>query len=230
MQYGENLDSGKTSRLTLFLFQTQAHHNKLYFVVFEKTCKVFLASLNIISITFSELAQQNSLLDWVCLCLSTCVCYCQQCRALAAQTGAPEGLLTFKSHLCIYTWKLKMFLQTGKTVLKTDDLCLCPFPPQTSVQCVSCGCSGTHGGRVPLSSSGISTGKKRVNGSCFPQSHCSPGKGKSSFSHLLLGSQSRAETDPTVHWCFHPFSFCLCVAYSMTQIKLIKQKEQAQFL
>lgn len=114
MQYGKDLDSGKTSRLMLFLFQTQAYNNKLYFVVFEKTWNVFLASLNIISITFSGLAQQSNLLDWVCL--STCVCYCQQCRALAAQTGAPEGLLTFKSHLCIYTWKLKTFLQTGKTV------------------------------------------------------------------------------------------------------------------
>lgn len=65
MQYGKSLDSGKTSRLTLFLFQTQAYHNKLYFVVFEKTWKMFLASLSIISVTFSGLAQQNNLLDWV---------------------------------------------------------------------------------------------------------------------------------------------------------------------
>lgn len=133
MQYGKNLDSRKTSKLMLFLFQTEAYHNKLCFVVFEKTCKVFLASLNIISISFGELAQQNSLLDWVCLYLSTCVCYCQQCRALAAQTGAPEGLSRFKSHLGIYTGKLKMFLRTGKTVLKTDYLCLCAFPDRRAL-------------------------------------------------------------------------------------------------
>lgn len=174
VQYGKHLDSGKTSRLTLFLFQTQAYHNKLYFVVFEKTWKVFLASLNTISITFCGLVQLNNLHDWVCLCMSTCVCSCQQCRALAAQTGAPEGLLRFKSHLCIYTSKLKMFLQTGKVVPKPDYLCLCPFPARTSVHCVRCGCSGTQWGRVPLSSRGKSTGKKKMNGSCFSQFHCSP--------------------------------------------------------